>query len=172
METIPYSPFPIPQIIQLFIEAKSRSSCANIAMAAVIETPAGEYVLGWNGPPLRGGEHTSCHLGGPISPENLQNCPGVHAEVRAICRAAESGISIKGGTIYLSEWFPCAPCAMAIIEAGLDKLVVTEELNFAKDDCYNFHLAQEYLDASGISIEIRTEFSCRLNLQKNPEKRV
>ena len=163
MKTILYSPFPIPQIKQLFEEAKSRSSCANIAMAAVIETPAGEYVMGWNGPPLRGGEHTSCRLGGPITPENLRNCPGVHAEVRAICRAAEAGISIKGGTIYLSEWFPCAPCAMAIIEAGLDKLVVTEEPNFAKDDCYNFHLAQEYLSAAGIKIEVRIDLSSRLD---------
>jgi dCMP deaminase len=146
-------------VLQLFEEAKSRSRCANIAMAAVIETPAGEYVLGWNGPPLRGGEHPICRLGGPITPENLRNCPGVHAEVRAICRAAEAGISIKGGTIYLSEWFPCAPCAMAIIESGLDRLVVTEELNFAKDDCYNFYLAQEYLVAADIVIEVRTELS-------------
>ena len=150
-------------IVQLFKEAKTRSSCANIAMAAVIETPAGEYVMGWNGPPLRGGEHPRCRLGGPITPENLRKCPGVHAEVRAICRAAESGISIKGGTIYLSEWFPCAPCAMAIIEADLDKLVVTEEPNFAKDDCYNFHLAQEYLSAAGIKIEVRIDLSSRLD---------
>ena len=162
METILSSPFPIPQMQNLFKEAKSRSRCANIAMAAIIETPAGEYVLGWNGPPIRGGEHPSCLLGGPITPENLRNCPGVHAEVRAICRAAEEGISIKGGTIYLSEWFPCAPCAMAIIESGLDRLVVTEELNFAKDDCYNFHLALEYLEAAGIVIEVRTDLSRRV----------
>ena len=132
------------------------SRCANIAMAAVIETPEGEYVLGWNGPPERAGEHPACRLGGPITPENLRNCPGVHAEIRAICRAAERGTSIKGGTIYLSEWFPCAPCAMAIIEAGLDTLVVTEELNFAKDDCYNFHLAREFLELAGVTIEVRT----------------
>jgi len=159
-------------VIQLFEEAKSRSSCANIAMAAVIETPGGEYVLGWNGPPIRSGEHPYCRLGGPITPENLRKCPGVHAEVRAICRAAEAGISIKGGTIYLSEWFPCAPCAMAIIEAGLDRLVVTEELNFSKDDCYNFQMAREYLEAAGIKIEVRTELSSRLDCEKSPKKRV
>ena len=51
---------------------------------------------------------------------------------------------------------------MAIIESGLDKLVVTEELNFAKDDCYNFHLALEYLESAGIVIEVRTELSRRL----------
>ncbi len=50
---------------------------------------------------------------------------------------------------------------MAIIESGLDRLVVTEELNFAKDDCYNFHLALEYLEAAGIVIEVRTDLSLR-----------
>ena len=91
-------------IANLIAETRSMSRCANIAMAAVIETPEGEYVLGWNGPPKRAGEHSACRLGGPITPENLQNCPGVHAEIRAICRAAERETSIKGGTIYLSEW--------------------------------------------------------------------
>ncbi len=145
------------KIKKLLEDAKSKSRCANIAMAAVIETPEGECVLGWNGPPIRAGEHTACRLGGPITPENLRNCPGVHAEVRAVCRAAEEGIGVRGGTIYLSEWFPCAPCAMVIIEAGLARLVVAEDLNFAKDDCYNFRLAREYLDRAGVKIEVRKD---------------
>ncbi|MCX6348799.1 MAG: hypothetical protein NTV79_04770, partial [Candidatus Aureabacteria bacterium] len=73
--------------------------------------------------------------------------------------AAEEGISVAGGTLYLSEWFPCAPCAVAMIEAGLKKLVVTEELNFLKDDCYNFRLAKEHLDCAGVLIEVRPELA-------------
>jgi deoxycytidylate deaminase len=143
------------KIKELFQEAKSRGTCHNIRMAAVIETPTAEYVTGWNGPPGRAGDHPECFLQGPITPENLKNCPSVHAEIRAICRAAEEGVPVKGGTIYLSEWFPCAPCAIAIIEAGLSKLVITEEPNWEKDDCYNFVLAGEYLKKSGVIVEIR-----------------
>ena len=149
------------RIRKLFQEAKARGTCHNIRLAAVIETPAGELVSGWNGPPGRAGDHPECRLGGPITPKNLKNCPSVHAEIRALCRAAERGIPVRGGTIYLSEWFPCAPCALAIIEAGLFKLVLTEELNFAKDDCYNFGLAREYLQKAGVIIEVREVLSER-----------
>jgi len=151
-------------IQKLFEKAKSRSTCNNIRMAAVIETVGGEYILGWNGPPGKAGDHPECLLGGPITPENLKNCPSVHAEIRAICRAAERGISIRGGIIYLSEWFPCAPCAIAIIEAGLSRLVITEEPNFEKDDCYNFVLAEEYLRKSGVTIEMRRDLSAKAKM--------
>lgn len=149
-------------IAGLLREACGRSTCRNVRLGAVIETPGGERVLGWNGPPGRAGGHPSCRVGGAISPKNIRDCPGVHAEVRAICRAAEAGTRIAGGALYLSEWFPCAPCAVAMIEAGIRRLVVTEELNFLKDDCYNFRLAKEYLDRSGVEIEVRPEFSRRV----------
>ena len=148
-----------------FIEARRRSTCNNIAMAAVVETLNGEVILGWNGPPARAGDHLSCLLGGPITSENLRKCPSVHAEVRAICRAAENGVALEGGTIYLSEWFPCLPCAIAIIEAGLSTLVITEEINFTKDDCYNFQLAHKYLADAGVEIRLRPELSLK-NINK------
>lgn len=143
---------PIPELLR---DACGRSTCRNVRLGAVIETPGGEHVLGWNGPPGRAGSHPSCRVGGAISPTNIRNCPGVHAEVRAICRSAETGTRIAGGTLYLSEWFPCAPCAVAMIEAGIRRLVVTEELSFLKDDCYNFRLAKEYLDRAGVEIKVR-----------------
>lgn len=146
-------------IRELLIEARSKSSCKNISLGAVIETPDGRCVIGWNGPPGRAGAHTRCRLSGPITPENMRQCPGVHAEVRAVCRAAEAGLSVRGGTMYLSEWFPCAPCAMVIIEAGISRLVVADELKFVKDDCYNFGLAREYLEKAGVAIEERKELS-------------
>jgi dCMP deaminase len=142
-------------ILDLLAEARSKSTCKNIHIGAVIESPSGEYVLGWNGPPGRAGSHSRCRLGGPITPHNARQCPGVHAEVRAVCRAAEAGISVKGGTLYLSEWFPCAPCAVVIIEAGISRFVVADEFKFVKDDCYNFGLAREYMGKAGIIIEER-----------------
>jgi len=148
-------------IKELFIQAAENSTCRNAHMAAVIETQNGQCIFGWNGPPERAGGHTECRLGGPITPENIRQCPSVHAEVRAICRAAEKGISTEGATLYLSEWYPCAPCALTMIEAGISKLVVTEDPNFSKDDCYNFHMAKEYLEKSGIVVEVRKDLVVR-----------
>ncbi|MDD5556128.1 MAG: PD-(D/E)XK nuclease family protein [bacterium] len=143
----------------LLAEARSMSTCRNIRIGAVIETPDGRRILGWNGPPGRAGSHDRCRLGGPITTVNMRDCPGVHAEVRAVCRAAAGGARIKGGTIYLTEWFPCAPCAMAIIEAGLSRLLVADRFKYNKDDCYNFGLAREYLERAGIVVQERPELS-------------
>lgn len=145
----------------LFEEASTRSTCHVINLGVVIETPASEYVLGWNGPPERSGPHEKCLVGKCITPEKIGNCPGVHAEVRAICRAARMGTPIAGSTLYLSEWFCCTPCAIAMIEAGISRLVLTEEINYDKDDCYYFRLAEDFLRRAGVSVEIRKELHTR-----------
>lgn len=140
-------------IRRLLEEGKSRGTCLSTRIAAVIETPRGERVVGWNGPPGRAGAHAHCFAGGAITPETKRDCPGVHAEVRAICRAAAAGIPVEGGTLYLSEWFPCAPCAVTMVEAGIARLVVASRIEYAKNDCYNFVLARRYLELAGVSVE-------------------
>lgn len=141
------------EILELLGEGKRRGACLSARIAAVIETPRGDRVVGWNGPPSRAGAHARCLAGGALTPRTLRDCPGVHAEVRAICRAAAAGIAVEGGTLYLSEWFPCAPCAVAMVEAGIARLVVAKKIEYAKDDCYNFGLARQYLARSGVVIE-------------------
>jgi dCMP deaminase len=141
------------EIRRLLEEAKERSTCRSARIAALIETPSGERVVGWNGPPGRAGAHARCLAGGALTPATMRDCPGVHAEVRAICRAAEAGIAVGGGTLYLSEWFPCAPCAVTMIEAGIVRLVVAKKIDYAKDDCYNFGLARLYLGLAGVVVE-------------------
>jgi len=145
---------PLSKIGQVLTGAAERSTCRNIKLGALIVTPDGRMVEGWNGPPERCGPHEACRVGGPITPDNIRNCPGVHAEVRAICRAAAAGIPVAGGTIHLSQWFPCAPCARALIEAGIVRLVVKEPAPQAKDDCYNFRLAVEMLETAGVEIQV------------------
>lgn len=48
-----------------------------------------------------------------------------HAERNAIYNAVRNGVSTKGCTMYLM-WFPCADCARAIIQSGIDKVVCYE----------------------------------------------
>lgn len=50
-----------------------------------------------------------------------------HAERNAIYEAARQGIKIKGSTLY-SPWFPCAECARAIIQSGIEELVCHQEM--------------------------------------------
>lgn len=141
------------EIRRLLEEGRSRAACHSARIAAVIETPRGERIVGWNGPPGRAGGHPRCLIGGGITPQTLRDCPAVHAEVRAICRAAAAGIMTEGSTLYLSEWFPCAPCAAAMVEAGIRRLVVASKIVYVKDDCYNFGLARECLSRAGVAVE-------------------
>jgi dCMP deaminase len=48
-----------------------------------------------------------------------------HAERNAIYAAARNGVPLKGATIYL-KWFPCADCARAIIQSGINTVVCNE----------------------------------------------
>ena len=50
-----------------------------------------------------------------------------HAERNAIYEAARQGVKIKGSTLY-SPWFPCAECARAIIQSGIEELVCHQEM--------------------------------------------
>ncbi len=55
-----------------------------------------------------------------------------HAEFNAIMNAAQSGISLKGCTIYVNK-FPCLACCNAIVQAGIVKLVTYDEWYWKHD---------------------------------------
>jgi dCMP deaminase len=46
----------------------------------------------------------------------------LHAEQNAIIQAAQHGVSVRGGTIYVTHQ-PCLTCAKMIINAGLVRVV-------------------------------------------------
>jgi cytidine deaminase len=64
----------------------------------------------------------------------------VHAEMAAIIDAARRGVSIDGGTLYVTT-FPCHNCAKHIIAAGLKCVVYLEPYLKSRAD----HLYQEEL---------------------------
>lgn len=62
------------------------------------------------------------------TPERLADRPTkyamtVHAEVNAIIAAREW---LHGCTVYVHPWPPCAPCAAAVIQAGIARVVSLE----------------------------------------------
>lgn len=50
----------------------------------------------------------------------------IHAEVNAISKMAQSGVSSKGCTLYCN-YSPCINCAKSIIAAGIDKVIFNKE---------------------------------------------
>jgi dCMP deaminase len=78
---------------------------------------------------VRGANHGPGRL---IIPDEILHSPAKydwveHAEQNGIHDAARKGIGLEGSTIY-SPWFPCSPCASAIIGAGIIELVTHKEL--------------------------------------------
>lgn len=57
------------------------------------------------------------------SGEDLDNCRGVHAEVKAILRAGER--ECRGATLYITH-SPCGSCARLIGYVGIDTVVFEE----------------------------------------------
>ena len=59
------------------------------------------------------------------SGERLDLCVAGHAEENAILNAARMDICTKGSTMYMTCGIPCSKCLIKIINAGVEKLVVT-----------------------------------------------
>ncbi len=67
--------------------------------------------------------------------ENNQTKPYVlHAEANAITKVAKSGNSSAGATLYVTS-SPCLECAKLIIQAGIKRVVFTE--NYRIEDGIN-----------------------------------
>lgn len=81
-----------------------------------------------------------------------------HAERNAIFNAARLGHATEGCTMYL-QWFPCTDCARAIIQAGINEVVVQafdaqdgdggeDRFDWSED----FTLAKLMLDEAGVNV--------------------
>ena len=115
--------------IKLAEIAKTRSTCIRRQVGAVLVNENHQIVsTGYNGVP-RGIEHCTketCTKLFEESGEKNELCPAVHAELNAILQAASAGISPEGATLY-STTKPCGNCTMAIINAGIKKVVYVED---------------------------------------------
>jgi len=125
----------------------TRSTCTRRHVGAVIVRDNHILSTGYNGPP-KGTKHcdeTGCireQLNIPRG-ERHELCRGLHAEQNAIIQAAVFGVSIKGGTIYTTN-FPCSVCAKMIVNAELKELVYLED--------YPDELSREILKESNIKV--------------------
>lgn len=86
--------------------------------AVVVGRDKTEVALGYNGFPP----------GIADTPERLNDRPlkyklVVHAERNALDNAR---FDVRGGTVYVSPWPPCAECAKSIITRGIKRVVAVE----------------------------------------------
>lgn len=105
--------------INIAREVATLSHCKRSQVGAVIELCGNIVSFGFNGTPK--GMNNCCE------DENNTTLPYViHAESNAIIKAAKSGTSMKGGTLYLTL-SPCIDCCKLILQSEIKRVVYLED---------------------------------------------
>jgi dCMP deaminase len=125
----------------------TRSTCLRRHVGAVIVKEKRVLTTGYNGAP-RGLRH--CEEVGCVRQQNHiesgtrhELCRGVHAEQNAVIQGAYFGVSIKGASVYTTN-FPCVLCAKIMLNAGIEEIVYL--------DNYVDELSKTILDEAGILV--------------------
>ena len=119
--------------LNLAREKAADSNCVRRQVAAVIVKDGVVLVVASNGTPdcctpcSRGGcERCQSHT---TSGGDYDSCICIHAEQRAIALAASMGVSVKGGTMYVTLR-PCIPCLNLWLHAGILDVMYDEDIAF------------------------------------------
>ena len=126
-----------------------RSTCLRRQVGAVLVRDKKILTTGYNGAPS-GLEH--CLSIGCLrerlripSGQRHELCRGLHAEQNALIQASLHGISVKGGTLYITN-LPCIICAKMLINAGIQDIVI--------DQGYPDKMAMGFLREARVRIRI------------------
>lgn len=121
-------------------QVAQRGTCDRARVGAIIVKDRRILTTGYNGAPA-GLPH--CDEIGHLM-INGHCMRTLHAEQNAIIQAALHGVSVAGGTIYVTHQ-PCLTCAKMIINAGIKRVV------------YAGHYPDEnsvaFLEAAGVALE-------------------
>lgn len=140
-----------PTVDEYFMEIAAvvakRSTCLRNKVGALVVKDKRILSTGYNGAP-RGLEH--CLEAGCLRDErNIESgtrheiCRAVHAEQNAIIQCALHGASTEGATLYCTHQ-PCILCTKMMINAGIRRVVFTED--------YPDEESRRYLNKAGIEI--------------------
>lgn len=112
-------------------QTKIRSTCVSRQVGAVICMDKQIISTGYNGAPS-GAIHCTdigyCERRkrGIPSGQGLELCRAGHAEANAITQCAKNGTSCNGAVLYVTTQ-PCVFCCIALIQAGIKKVVFKGE---------------------------------------------
>ncbi len=99
-------------------EVAKRSTCNRAKVGTIIVRDKRILTTGYNGSPagLPHCTEAGCLMVGDHCVRTL------HAEQNAIIQAALHGVSVAGGTVYVTHQ-PCLTCAKMIINAGITRVI-------------------------------------------------
>ncbi len=120
-------------------QVAQRSTCPRASVGAVIVRERRILTTGYNGAPE--GLLHCLEAGCIIEDDHCQR--SLHAEQNAILQAAFHGVSIAGGSMYVT-YQPCNTCAKMIINAGLKRVIYAGE--------YPDELARNFLAEAGVEL--------------------
>ena len=115
--------------INIAKETSTLSHCVRSKVGAVLVKDGNIISFGYNGTPS--GMDNCCERDDVTLPHVI------HAEVNAILKAAKTGNSVDGSTLYLTL-SPCLDCSKLILQSGIKKVVYLnryrnlEGVNFLK----------------------------------------
>lgn len=160
----------------------TRSTCYSRPVGAVIARDKRLLATGYNGAPAGAWhciDHKQCYWRQPenqvegIEPKELSRA--IHAEMNAITHAARSGVSIDGGTIYVTL-SPCMNCFKALISGGIKRVLFEHIYDFNNQggdkallDYYKQYgdlITVEQFKISSQSLSIATDFISETTSQR------
>ena len=100
--------------INIAKETSTLSHCVRSKVGAVLVKSGNIISFGYNGTPS--GMDNCCER------DNTTLSHVIHAECNAILKAAKTGNSIDGSTLYLTL-SPCLDCSKLILQSGIKKVV-------------------------------------------------
>ena len=95
-------------------EVATLSHCVRFKVGAVLVKDGNIISMGYNGTPA--GMDNCCER------DNITLPHVIHGEVNAILKAAKTGTSVNGGTLYLTL-SPCLDCSKLILQSGIKRVV-------------------------------------------------
>jgi len=103
--------------IEIAKQIGTLSYCTRAKVGAVLVKAGNLISFGYNGTPT--GMDNGCEE------NNVTKDEVIHAEMNSILKAAKSGNSVDGSTLYLSL-SPCQNCCKLIIQSGIKRVVYLE----------------------------------------------
>jgi dCMP deaminase len=104
--------------INIAKEIGTLSHCTRSKVGAVLVKDGNVISFGYNGTPA--GMDNGCEE------NNVTKDEVIHAEMNSILKAAKSGNSVDGSTLYLSL-SPCQNCCKLIIQSGIKRVVYLQD---------------------------------------------
>lgn len=109
------------------------SKAQRVKVGSCLVTTHGVCLTGYNGTPI--GMNNACETieteDFPFEPVLVTKPEVLHAELNCLMKAAREGISIVGGTIYITL-SPCVQCSAMLIQAGIKRVVYLQQYRCTK----------------------------------------